>query len=167
MVTIHFSAEIWNSSCHGLPGCLYCSEVSSCWVCENSSKISCLWPILWRNLWCLDCVGPEIDDKCPLVCFCCCVMSCLAQCMHTSFICKQLKMMSQIIQPRPVLYCSSSVMHPITSLWVVHRGWCTQCCPMITTYAFLCSFLAIAEVPCPVEPSAACRCYPPTMADYR
>jgi len=69
IVTNCFPAEcaIWNFSHHDFQDVSIAVTVSSYWECVNAAQVCHLWLILWRNLWCLDCVGPAVDDKCPLL----------------------------------------------------------------------------------------------------
>lgn len=141
--------------------------VSSYWVSDNAAKVCHLWLILWRNLWCLDCVWPAVNDKCPLLSVSvglggpsACTLFPLA---NTWGWCHE-ELFNQW------LFYTAAYQSSFQSPWsmcILHCGWCMQCCQMTMAYTFLCRFLVTVEAPRPVEHSAACKCFLSTMADNR
>jgi hypothetical protein len=136
--------------------------VSSYWECVNAAQVCHLWLILWRNLWCLDCVVPAVDDKCPLLYVSVAVSGLGSPSLCTFFLLANIwgwchrKLFNQWLFY--TVAHQSSFQLP-WSMWILHCGGCLQCCQMTTAYSFLCRFLVNVEALCPVEHSAACRCF--------
>lgn len=94
---------------------------SSYWVCDNAANICHLWLILWRNVWYLDCVGPAVNDKCPLLSISVAVSGLGGPSVCTADTWGSMSW--RVIQPMNILHCSSSVQLPIAMIDVDNAVW--------------------------------------------